>query len=154
MMRFFNYLSPRVNKQGLFIFAAILWLFAGSMLINKGFTYLPEDIGMKALKITLAFIAGLLFYLFMFSRIAARYIAHIDSLSDTKHPFYKAFKPKAYIMIALMISLGVSLRVSGLAPIEYLALFYFTMGTPLLISSVRFALSATKPRNETSAPLN
>jgi len=38
----------------------------------------------------------------------------------------------------LMISMGITLRKTGIVPLEYLSLFYVAMGTPLLMSAFRF----------------
>ncbi|MEA4983387.1 MAG: hypothetical protein VB066_11815 [Paludibacter sp.] len=136
---------PKLSQKGLFIFAAIVWLVAGIMLIKKGFQYLPAETSMQPIKITLAFVAGLLFYYFVFTRIMVKYTGHILSLPpQQKHPFYKVFRVRFYIMITFMISTGVITRKLGLVPIEYLALFYFTMGTPLLISAFGFLKMSKK----------
>ena len=136
---------PRLYQKGLFIFASVTWIFAGIMLINKGFQYLPEETTLPYVKITLAFVAGLFFYYFVFTRIMVKYSEHILLLSpQQKHPVYKAFRLRFYIMITVMISSGVLFRKLGIVPIEYLSLFYFTMGTPLLISSVKFLQMAKK----------
>lgn len=130
---------PKLSQKGLFIFAAIVWLISGAMLISKGFQFLPAETGFQYIKIPVAFVAGLLFYYFVFTRIMVKYTGHILSLSPTqKHPFYKVFRLRFYIMITFMISTGVLSRKFELIPIEYLALFYFTMGTPLLISAFGF----------------
>jgi hypothetical protein len=135
----------RLYPKGLFIFASITWIFAGIMLINKGFQYLPEETTLTYIKIPLAFVAGLFFYYFVFTKIMVKYTEHILMLQpQQKHPFYKAFRLRFYIMITVMISSGVLFRKVGIVPIEYLALFYFTMGTPLLISSVEFLQMAKK----------
>ena len=136
---------PGFSQKGLFIFAAIVWLISGAMLISKGFQFLPAETSLQYIKIPVAFAAGLLFYYFVFTRIMVKYTGHILSLSPThKHPFYKVFRLRFYIMITIMISTGVITRKFGLVPIEYLALFYFTMGTPLLISAFGFLKMSKK----------
>lgn len=41
-------------------------------------------------------------------------------------------------MMLLMISMGITLRASGIVPLEYLAVLYGTMGVPLTMSAFRF----------------
>lgn len=136
---------PKLSQKGLFIFAAIVWFISGAMLISKGFQFLPIETSFQHIKIPVAFVAGLLFYYFVFTRIMVKYTGHILSLSPTqKHPFYKVFRLRFYIMISIMISTGVLTRKFELIPIEYLALFYFTMGTPLLISAFGFLMMSKK----------
>lgn len=136
---------PRLYPKGLIIFNSIIWIFAGSLLISKGFQYLPKGTILPHIKISLAFVAGLFFYYFIFSRITAKHTEHILSLSpQQKHPVYKAFRPRFYLMMTIMISFGITFRKLNIVPIEYLSLFYFTMGTPLLISSGKFLHMAKK----------
>lgn len=131
----------KTGRTGLLLFAASFWILGGVMLIQKGFSYLPTGINYKTIKIIIAFVGGILFYFGMFTRISGKYIKHINEVSEKgKQILFKAFTPKAYIMLVIMISMGVTARKTGIFPIEYLALFYFTMGTPLLISAGRYLL--------------
>ena len=41
-------------------------------------------------------------------------------------------------MINQMISLCIAVRKTGIVPFEYLAVFYITMGIPLLVSAFKF----------------
>lgn len=139
-------LTPwHLSQKGLLILAAIVWLISGIMLVKKGFQHLPMETSFQYIKIPFAFVVGLLFYFYVFTRIIVKYTAHILSLSpERKHPIYKVFRFRFYVMITFMISTGVILRKTDIVPIEYLALFYFTMGTPLLISSFKFLQKAKK----------
>jgi hypothetical protein len=46
--------------------------------------------------------------------------------------------------MTLMISFGVTLRLSGIVPLNYLSLFYVAMGIPLFMSAIRFYYYAFK----------
>jgi len=47
-------------------------------------------------------------------------------------------------MMTVMMTVGITLRLSGIVPITWLSLFYISMGTPLFISAVRFYIYAIK----------
>lgn len=145
MTRINAYTPLHLSQKGLFIFASLAWLVAGTMLLIKGLHFLPSSSTLLPIKIPIALLAGWLFYHFIFKRVIIKYIAHILLLPpEQKHPFYKAFRPRSYILIAIMISVGVLSRKLEIVPIEYLALFYFTMGSPLLICAVKFVQTAKK----------
>ncbi len=133
----------KVEARVLMFIAASVWLFAGLMLIARGLSGITNS-GSLLLKLGLCFSVGILFYVFMFSKISLKHIHRIKSLNETRVFFFQFFNIRSFIMMFSMISLGVTLRLTGLVPFKYLALFYIVMGTPLLISSFRFFKSAIR----------
>lgn len=51
---------------------------------------------------------------------------------------FSFFNVRSYLVMILMISMGITLRLSGWVPALYLSAVYLTMSVPLLLSSVRF----------------
>ena len=133
----------KVEARVLMFIAASVWMFAGLMLITRGLTGVTNT-GSLLLKLGLCVSGGILFYVFMFSKISLKHIRRIKSLNGTRVFFFQFFNIRSFIMMFSMISLGVTLRLTGLVPFKYLALFYIVMGTPLLISSFRFLKSAIR----------
>jgi len=133
-----EFFTPRVSKHYLLLVAAIVWTFAGGMLLFRGFTFhetLPHHwfIGLIA-----GIFAGLLFFRFLFNRISSKHVFRIQNL-NIEHPcLFSFFSFRSYLIMFSMIVLGVLLRKSGLVSNEYLSLMYITMGIPLLLSSFRF----------------
>jgi hypothetical protein len=131
-------LLPRVAKHYLFLIAALVWTFAGVMLLFRGFTFkvgTPEN---WSLKLIISILSGLLFYQLLFTRITKKHVARIQDMEVQKPVIFSFFNFRSYLMMFSMITLGVSLRLSGLVLPEYLSLMYITMGIPLLLSSYRF----------------
>lgn len=116
--------------------AGLVWLFASFMLYHKGFVILSQIL--ISWIFVVCVLGGCVFYLLMFGRISEKYIKRIHSLRENSRHILAFFNLKGYIMMALMISLGVILRKTGIIPIVPLAYFYIFMGTPLLISAIRF----------------
>ena len=131
----------RVNHRTLLFIAACVWFFAGGMLIFRGMTGIVQFNDSSALKLMIAIIFGVSFYGFMFRKISAKHIARIKNMQQKVVPFYAFFSLRSYIMMGLMISLGVTLRKTGIVPFEYLSVFYVGMGLPLLFSAFRFLYS-------------
>jgi len=136
-----NYLLPRVSKNYLLLIAALVWTFAGGMLLFRGFTFkigVPEN---WTLKLIISAILGLLFYGLLFTRISKKHVIRIQNMEITNPVIFSFFNFRSYLMMFLMITLGITLRLSGVVSPEFLALMYITMGIPLLMSSFRFYYS-------------
>jgi len=133
-----DYLTPRVSKHYLLLVAALVWTFAGGMLLFRGFTInnpLPSHWEMELLSCV---VAGLLFFKLLFNRISEKHVLRIENLSNERPLIFSFFNLKSYLMMFGMISLGITLRKTGVISPEYLSFMYVTMGIPLLISSFRF----------------
>ena len=113
-------------------------MFAGIMLIYRGASVVVETPSSSFLKFLIGALGGFLFYFVLFRNISLKHILRIKNTPTESAAFYSFFNRKSYIMMISMISLGILLRKSGLIPMEYLAVFYICMGTPLFISSLRF----------------
>jgi hypothetical protein len=130
--------SIRVSKGVLLFEAASIWMFAGIMLLTRGKIMVESAQGFSVANIFLCLGSGVLFYLYLFSKISAKHIHRIKSLSGDRHFPYQFFNFKSYLMMVGMITMGVTLRKTLIIPIEYLSLIYCTMGIPLFVSSIRF----------------
>jgi len=74
----------------------------------------------------------------MFDRISSKHVNRIKSIEIERPIVFSFFNLKSYLMMFSMITMGVSLRLSGLVAPAHLAMVYVTMGIPLLMSSFRF----------------
>lgn len=140
-MNFWQKITPRVPKRILFFLAALVWTFAGSMLLIKGFGWFYYVRDFRIIKLIASITAGLIFYYLMFKKLSGKHSRRIFELK-TSHPcVFSFFNIRSYGIMTIMISLGIILRTSGIIPLDYLSLFYITMGIPLLLSSIRFYIS-------------
>jgi hypothetical protein len=130
--------KPGIPKKYLLFVAALIWTFAGGMLLYRGFLALQFNSSQTIIEEGGCIIAGLIFYRFMFSGISLKHINRILNLQIERPCFFSFFNWRSYFMMTLMITLGVTLRLTGLVPVVYLSLFYIAMGTPLFMSAIRF----------------
>jgi hypothetical protein len=130
-------LNPAVPRHYLFAIAGVLWTVAGVLLCVRGEVWLEvfplgTEFAMEAISIGFA-VAG---YFFLFVKVVQKNIVRIEQLPERACLF--AFTAwYGYIMIALMIMIGFTLRNSAL-PMYYLSIPYTAMGGTLLIGSLRF----------------
>lgn len=137
-MNLLKSLTFRVSKRILLFEAALVWTFAGGMLLTRGSSMLEASSGFSWIKITACIGCGLIFFLLVFSNISRRHVNRIKNLQGDQHRFYEFFNSRSYLIMLGMISLGIFLRKSSIVPLASLSLAYITMGIPLLLSSIRF----------------
>ena len=68
----------------------------------------------------------------------AKYSERIHALPGPKEPIYKTFSLKGYLIIAFMITLGITLKYVPGIPRNFFAWFYLGLGAGLLSAGIRF----------------
>ena len=137
-MNLIQVLKPGIPRRYLLFVAAIVWTFAGGMLLTRGILMLKDIHGYIWLRVLLSGIGGIVFYYFMFSKISMKHSHRIVNLKPDKPCFFSFFNVRSYIMMSVMMTSGIMLRRTGIVPPSYLTEVYITMGIPLFLSSLRF----------------
>jgi len=131
-------IKPGVPKRVLLFVAAVIWTFAGSMLLFKGYKMLDLGSQLLWLQLICALACGIVFYLKLFSKLSLKRTLRILNMKEELPCLFSFFNFRSYLMMALMISMGITLRTTGWVAPVYLSFLYLMMSVPLLISSVRF----------------
>ena len=129
--------NPAVPRHYLFAIAGVLWTIAGVLLCVRGEIWLEvfpmgTEFAVETISIALS-IAG---YFFFFVKVVQKNIERIGRLPE-RACFFAFTAWHGYIMIALMMTIGISLRNASI-PKYYLSVPYTAMGGILLIGSLRF----------------
>jgi hypothetical protein len=130
--------APTVPKRYLLLVAGLVWTFAGAMLFARGSAWLLQHGDHLIARYAIALAGGLAFFAALFSRISLKHVARIRAMDIVRPSVFSFFDSKAYMMMALMIAGGVLMRTLGLIEPSILFTFYVCMGTPLLLSALRF----------------
>lgn len=69
--------------------------------------------------------------------------SRISAYEEELHFFLKFFDVKSFIM-AVMMTVGIWLRSSGVAPDRFISFFYTGLGTSLLLAGLLFACNFAK----------
>lgn len=134
----FENLKPGVSKHNLLLIAGLAWTIAGGILLFRGLSFFQPQTSIDILKVLGYLSFGVVFYAVMFSKISAKHIQRITTM-PSERPFILAFfNARSYLFIPIMIGTGITLRKTGIVPLDYLSGFYLIMGTPLLLSAFRF----------------
>jgi hypothetical protein len=97
-----------------------------------------------AIEIGIGVVFGALFYILLFAQISKKHITRITLIKIDNPCFFSFFNFRSYLLMAIMISGGITLRVSGLVNSEIIYTFFLCMGIPLLVSAWRFFYSYAK----------
>jgi hypothetical protein len=145
-MTFWEKIKPAVPKRMLLLVAGCAWSIAGGILIARGLIQLIRFNHYLVLDVSVAILTGILFYLVLFARISSKHITRIALIPVDNPCFFSFFNFRSYLLMAVMIAGGITLRKLNLVPPEYLYTFFLAMGLPLMISSYRFFFSFYKNR--------
>jgi hypothetical protein len=144
MMNFLEKIKPGVKRRTLLLIAGCAWSIAGGILILRSLAHLIGVNSHLALEIGIGIIFGSLFYLILFTRISKKHITRIQLIAIDNPCFFSFFNFRSYLLMAIMISGGITLRLSGLVNPEIIYTFFLCMGIPLLVSAWRFFYSYVK----------
>ena len=125
----------QIPTKALILVAALVWLAAGASVISAGITATddPWTLAM-AIVFFIVFVAFLILFLF----IARKHIKRICGYSDKLTSLFKFFDAQSYIIVAVMVFLGATIRISQMVPGPAIASFYCGLGTALIISAAYY----------------
>ena len=86
--------------------------------------------------IFLSALVFLVFQTFIFGRLVKKHTERIRGYREEYHFFLKFFDVKSFVIMAVMMTGGIYLRVSGLGPEVFIAVFYTGLGAALLLSLI------------------
>ena len=148
-MKFLEKIKPGVPRRSLLLIAGCAWSIAGGILISRSLVHLIGVNHHLALEIALGIVFGIVFYLALFTRISKKHITRINLITIDNPCFFSFFNFRSYLLMSIMISGGITLRLSGLVNPDIIYTFFLCMGIPLLVSAWRFFYSYAKNKKST-----
>ena len=124
----------KVKKNTLLLLACLVWAAAGFNILRIGVMAYPAYVTVWNLVLS-ALVFGV-FQRFVFGRLVKKHTRRIHSYGETPQFFLKFFDGKAFAIMAVMMSGGIALRVSGAAPEQFIAVFYSGLGGALLLAGI------------------
>lgn len=126
----------KVKKKTLLLIACAVWSVAGFNILRIGIlSYSPY---ISVINILLSMAVFAVFQYFIFGRLVKKHTARIQNYEEERHFFMKFFDIKSFIIMAVMMSGGIYLRASSLAPERFIAVFYTGLGSSLLLAGILF----------------
>ncbi len=146
MIQFLEKIKPGVQKRTLLLIAGCAWSIAGGILIFRSLLWLIGANQHLSMEIGIGIVLGILFYILLFARISKKHITRITLIRIDNPCFFSFFNFRSYLLMTIMISGGITLRLSGLVNPRIIYTFFLCMGIPLLVSAWRFFYSYAKNR--------
>lgn len=144
----------KIKRNGLLLLACLVWSAAGSNILRIGLLAYPAYFSI--LNIVLSILVFAVFQKFIFGRLVKKHTARINAYTEEKLFFLKFFDKKSFVIMAVMMTGGIGLRATGIAPDEFIAVFYSGLGASLLLAGVLFGcnygktiLATAKVKNKT-----
>ena len=130
----------KVRKEHLLAINGLMWTAIGTKISVTGIRhYLSTPAEKLWWMIPLSVLVFVGFYR-MFTGIVRKYAERIHALPGEKESVFKTFSLKGYLIIAFMISLGITLKYIPGIPEAFFAWFYLGLGPGLLSAGIRFLI--------------
>lgn len=126
----------KVKKRTLLLIACLVWAAAGFNVLRLGILAYPGYL--TALNLLLSAVVFAVFQHFIFGRLVKKHSRRIAAYVDEKQFFWNFFDLKSFAIMAFMMTGGIWLRSSGLAPQRFIAVFYSGLGASLLLAGILF----------------
>ncbi|MBC5730737.1 hypothetical protein [Pseudoflavonifractor hominis] len=123
-------------KRNTLLLACLVWSAAGFNILRIGLMAYPPYL--TVVNYLLSVLVFVVFQRFIFGKLVKKHTARIISYLEERHFFLKFFDGKAFAIMAVMMTGGIGLRVSGLAPERFIAVFYTGLGAALLLAGLLF----------------
>lgn len=142
----------KVEARYLLLIAAAVWFIAGINILRLGILAIAE--GTTPLWVLLVGIP-IIFLLFhmMFSKLVGKHSDRIRGYGENKMHVLRFFDVKGYIIMAVMMGGGISLRAFGIVPSWFVAFFYTGLGAALALAGVGFLIHYIKRGGEIVCPI-
>lgn len=131
-----------VKRNTLLLLACLVWSAAGFNILRIGLMAYPAYL--TVLNALLSVLVFAVFQYFIFGKLVKKHTARIQGYPEERHFFLKFFDGKAFAIMAVMMTGGIGLRVIGLAPERFIAVFYTGLGAALLLAGLLFGRNFAK----------
>lgn len=139
----------KVKRNTLLLLACLVWSAAGFNILRIGLMSYPSH--RSVLNYLLSAVVFAVFQVFIFGKLVKKHTARISGYEEERHFFLKFFDKKAFAIMAVMMSGGIGLRASGLAPEQFIAVFYTGLGASLLLAGLLFGYNWGKAVSATAS---
>ena len=136
----------KVKKRTLLLLAALIWGVAGFNILRIGMVSYVGYVGV--FNFILSAVVFLLFQTFVFGPLVRRHTIRILGYPEEKQFFLKFFDYKSFLIMAFMMTFGIGLRASGLAPVRFIAVFYTGLGAALFVAGLLFGKNYLVKKSE------
>ena len=135
----------KVKKLNLLRIANIVWTIAGLNVLIIGVESYTKYLNLMNLLLTI--VVFCIFWFMVFHKLVIKHTNRILSYREDKQYFWCFFDVKSFIIMAVMMTGGITIRIFHLLPQRFIAVFYTGLGTALFIAGLLFGYNYLKNNN-------
>ncbi|RFT31031.1 hypothetical protein CG403_01945 [Gardnerella vaginalis] len=132
----------KVSKNTLLLIACIVWCFAGFNILRIGIIAYSNFL--SPINFALSLAVFVIFQVFIFGKLVKKHTARINAYKENKQFFLKFFDVKSFIIMAFMMTFGIVLHATNIAPEQFIAVFYTGLGSALTLAGLLFGYHFAK----------
>lgn len=125
-----------VKNKTLLLLASLVWLAAGLNIVRIG---AQAYVGHTSLIAALGSVVVFVLFWRMFRGIVGKHTRRISAYETERQYFWHFFDLRSFLIMAVMMTSGISIRALHLAPDAFIAVFYTGLGTALALAGLAFA---------------
>ena len=127
-----------VKKRTVLLLACLVWFAAGFNIARIGITSYSDYVTfVHAIESVVVFI---LFWR-MFSKLVSKHTHRIHHFEKERQAFWRFFDAKSFLIMAFMMSGGMTIRYAELMPEVFIAVFYTGLGIALTFAGIYFGIN-------------
>lgn len=127
-----------VSRHILLITAGIVWTIAGANILRIGIITWQQSSQAWLFQMAEATAVFLLFFIFVFRKLYYKHTRRIEEKQSDQNCPFSFFDAKGWIIMALMISIGIVVRVFHLLPDSFISVFYTGLAIALIATGILF----------------
>lgn len=131
----------KVQKNTLLLIACLVWGAAGFNILKIGLLAYPNYL--QPLNYALSLVVFAIFQFLIFGKLVKKHTQRILAYKE-KQFFLKFFDVKSFIIMAFMMTFGIVLRATNIAPEQFIAVFYTGLGSALFLAGLLFGYQFAK----------
>lgn len=143
-MNIINKIKPAVPKRILFFLAALVWGFASYKILNLGLIDVIKSTKSYWINIAIGLVIFYFFFKYVFYKMYIKHTKRIINARSERLCMFSFFDIKGYIIMAFMITGGITLRKADIIPHLYLGTFYIGLGLAIFSAAVSFVYSGIR----------
>lgn len=125
-----------VKRRTLLLIAGVVWIIAGFNILKIGVMSYTGYV--HILNLICSSIVFLMFWVFIFNKLVVKHTTRITGYEEEKKYFWNFFDISSFIIMAFMITVGISIRSFNLLPNVIIAVFYTGLGLALFGAGIKF----------------
>lgn len=124
-----------VKKRTLLLLAALVWLAAGVNILRIGAL---AYVGHGSLVAAAGSVVVFVLFWRMFRGLVGKHTGRIHAFESERQYFWRFFDARSFLIMAIMMTSGITIRVCHLMPDVVIASFYTGLGTALALAGLAF----------------